>query len=122
MLGKNRKSKKSVRQRRALRTRSKIKELDRLRLCVYRSNNNIYAQVIDPSGNVRVSASSIDKDLRGKCSGGNKEGAKAVGQLVAERAKQAGCGENIAFDRSGYQYHGRVKELAEAAREAGLKF
>lgn len=94
---------------------------ERPRLNVFRSLNNIYAQVIDDmSGNTIVSASSLE--LKGKVqSTGNKEAAKEVGKLVAERAKEKGI-EAVVFDRGGYIYHGRIKELAEGARENGLKF
>lgn len=91
------------------------------RLDVYRSNANIYAQVIDDvKGVTLVSASSIDKELK-LANGGNIEAAKAVGALVAKRALEKGI-EAVVFDRGGYLYHGRVKALADAAREAGLKF
>ena len=91
------------------------------RLCVFRSNKNISAQIIDDeSGNTLVSASTLEKDLKGE-NGGNKEAAKKVGELIAKRALDKGI-ENVAFDRGGFLYHGRVKELAEGAREAGLKF
>lgn len=91
------------------------------RLCVYRSNKNISAQIIDDvNGHTLVSASSLDKDLAGTY-GGNKEAAKKVGEAVAKRALEKGI-EVVAFDRGGFLYHGRVKELAEGAREAGLKF
>ncbi|MDO5331265.1 MAG: 50S ribosomal protein L18 [Bacillota bacterium] len=90
------------------------------RLCVYRSSKNIYAQIIDDvNGKTLASASSLDKAFEGY--GGNKDAAKKVGQMVAEAAKKAGI-EAVVFDRGGYLYHGRVKELAEGAREAGLKF
>ena len=90
------------------------------RLCVYRSSKNIYAQIIDDvNGKTLAAASSLDKEFAGY--GGNKEAAKKVGQMVAEAAKKAGI-EEVAFDRGGYIYHGRVKELADGAREAGLKF
>ena len=90
------------------------------RLCVYRSSKNIYAQIIDDvNGKTLASASSLDKAFEGY--GGNKDAAKKVGQMVAEAAKKAGI-EEVVFDRGGYLYHGRVKELAEGAREAGLKF
>ena len=96
---------------------------ERPRLSVYRSLNNIYAQVIDDvAQNTIVSASTLDPELKGKLNGtGNKEAAKAVGELVAKRAMEKGIKE-VVFDRGGCIYHGRVKELAEAAREAGLKF
>jgi large subunit ribosomal protein L18 len=109
--------------RRARQTRAKIAELGAVRLTVHRSNFHIYAQVIDAaSAKVLASASSNEKALRGQLkSGGNVKAAAEVGRRIAERAKQAGV-EAVAFDRSGYKFHGRVKALAEAAREAGLKF
>ena len=92
----------------------------RPRLCVFRSTSNIYAQVIDDvAGKTLAAASSNEKDFG--MSGGNVAAAKKVGQLVAERAQKAGI-ESVVFDRGGYLYHGRVQALAEAAREAGLKF
>jgi large subunit ribosomal protein L18 len=113
--------KKTSRLRRALRARSKMKELGVSRLSVYRSSQHIYAQVIGPDGDkVIASASTLDKDLRtGKT--GNSEAAASVGKLIAERAKAAGV-TDVAFDRGGFKYHGRVKALAEAAREGGLQF
>ena len=91
------------------------------RLCVYRSTKNIYAQVIDDvNGTTLASASSLDKEL-GLSYGGNKEAAKAVGKAVGEKAIAKGIKE-VCFDRGGYLFHGRVKELADAAREAGLEF
>ncbi len=109
--------------RRARQTRAKILELAAVRLTVHRSNSHIYAQVIDSgSAKVLASASSIEKETRaGMKNGGNVKAAVEVGRRIAERAKKAGV-EAVAFDRSGYKYHGRVKALAEAAREAGLKF
>ena len=93
---------------------------ERPRLAVFRSINHIYAQLIDDQqGHTLVAAGSTEKDLRGK--GGNVEGAKRIGKAVAERAKQKGI-TKVVFDRGGYQYHGRVKALADAAREAGLEF
>ena len=93
---------------------------ERPRLAVFRSINHIYAQVIDDEqGRTVVSAGSVEKHLRGK--GGNIEGAKVVGKAVAERAKDKGI-TRVVFDRGGYQYHGRVKALADAARQAGLEF
>ena len=90
------------------------------RLCVFRSTNNIYAQIIDDvKGVTLVSASSLDKSIEGN--GGNKEAAKAVGKLIAERAKSKNI-TDVVFDRGGNIYHGRVKELAEGAREGGLNF
>jgi large subunit ribosomal protein L18 len=115
--------KKQSRLRRSRRTRAKIAELKVVRLTVNRSNTHIYAQVIDATGGrVLASASSADKGVRGELkNGGNIQAATMVGKLIAEKAKQAGV-EAVAFDRSGYRFHGRVKALAEAAREAGLKF
>ena len=93
---------------------------ERPRLCVFRSENNIYAQVIDDvAGNTLAAASSVEKDFEGF--GGNVEAAKKVGKLIAERCLQKGI-ENVVFDRGGYIYHGRVQALADAAREGGLKF
>ena len=115
--------KKQRRQRRARRTRARIKRLGILRLCVHRTPRHIYAQVITPDGSsVIASASTITKDLRQSLrTTGNIEAATAVGKLIAERAKAAGV-ERVAFDRSGFRYHGRIKALADAAREAGLNF
>lgn len=110
-----------ARLKRHVRVRAKISgTAERPRLCVYRSNANIYAQIIDDvTGKTIVSASSIEKDFADY--GGNKDAAKKVGEAVAKKAIAAGI-ENVVFDRGGYLYHGRVKELAEGAREAGLKF
>ena len=93
------------------------------RMCVFRSNANISVQIIDDvNGVTLVSASSIDKDLKAEIGyGGNKEAAKKVGEAIAKKALAAGI-EEVAFDRSGFLYHGRVKELADGAREGGLKF
>ena len=112
---------KEARERRHLRVRKKVFGTpERPRLSVYRSEKNIYAQIIDDVNAVTlVAASSLDKDFAAK--GGNKEGAKLVGETVAKRAIEKGIQE-VVFDRGGYVYHGRVQELAEAAREAGLKF
>ena len=95
----------------------------RPRLCVFRSSNNIYAQIIDDTNRVTlVAASSLDEAVKGAVNHtGNKEAAKLVGQLVAKKAVEKGITE-VVFDRGGYIYHGRIKELAEGAREAGLKF
>jgi large subunit ribosomal protein L18 len=113
--------KKQARIRRARRTRAKISELGVNRLCVYRTPRHIYAQVIAPTGDVVLaSASTVEKELRGGATG-NIEAAGKIGALIAERAKQAGISK-VAFDRSGYNYHGRVKALADAAREGGLEF
>lgn len=98
-----------------------MRELQAVRLSVYRTPNHIYAQIIAPEGDrVLAAASTLDKDLRSG-STGNVDAAGKVGQLIAERAKAAGVSA-VAFDRSGYKYHGRVKALAEAAREGGLEF
>jgi len=114
-------AKKLSRLRRARRSRAKIKELGVSRLTIFRTPRHIYAQVIAAEGNrVIASASTVEKDLRGD-STGNAEAATKVGKLIAERAKAAGVSE-VAFDRSGFKYHGRVKALADAAREAGLEF
>ncbi len=116
--------KKKARIRRATRTRAKIKELAAHRLCVHRTPQHIYAQIIAPNGaEVLVSASTLDKELRASIEGhaGNSSAAAAVGKAIAERAKAAGV-ESVAFDRSGFRYHGRVKALADAARENGLQF
>ncbi len=113
--------KKEARLRRARRTRAKISELGVNRLCVYRTPRHIYAQIISPAGNeVLASASTLDKSLKGSATG-NVTAATGVGALIAERAKAAGVSK-VAFDRSGYNYHGRVKALADAAREGGLEF
>ena len=114
--------KKTARLRRAKKTRAHIRRMGIPRLTVHRSGRHIYAQVIEASGNVVAAASTVQKDLRaGLKSTSNKDAAKAVGKAVAERAVAAGVSD-VAFDRSGYQYHGRVTELADAAREGGLKF
>jgi len=117
------KNKSEARLRRARRTRSKIAELKVVRLTVHRSNSHIYAQVIAPSGDkVLASASTIEPDLRKSVkNGGNVNAAAAVGKRIAEKAKLLGI-DAVAFDRGGYRYHGRVKALADAAREHGLKF
>lgn len=113
--------KKVSRIRRARRARIKIRELGASRLCIHRTPRHIYAQVIGANGGtVLASASTLDKDLRGSNTG-NVDAAQAVGKLIADRAKAAGV-EKVAFDRSGFKYHGRVKALADAAREAGLQF
>ena len=112
---------KGQRVKRHNRVRGKISGTpERPRLCVFRSENHIYAQVIDDvAGNTLVSASSVEKGFEG--SGSNKEAARKVGKLIAERALAKGI-EEVVFDRGGYIYHGRVMELAEGAREGGLKF
>ena len=115
--------KKTARLRRAKKTRSHIRRMGVPRLTVHRSGRHIYAQVIAAEGGTVVAAAStVQKDLRtGLKSTSNKDAAKAVGKAVAEKAVAAGVSD-VAFDRSGYRYHGRVAELADAAREAGLKF
>ena len=113
--------KRIARLRRAKRARAKISELRVNRLSVYRSPRHIYAQVISASGDlILASASTVEKDLRGGATG-NVDAASKIGTLIAERAKAAGV-EKVAFDRSGYAYHGRVKALADAARAGGLDF
>lgn len=113
-------AKKTSRLRRSRRARFKMRELQATRLCVSRSNQHIYAQIISSDGNkVLASASTLDKDLKG--AGSNIDAAASVGKLIAERAKAAGV-TDVAFDRSGFKYHGRVKALADAAREGGLQF
>jgi large subunit ribosomal protein L18 len=115
--------KKQSRLRRARRARAKIHELGVYRLSVYRTPRHIYAQVIAPSGSeVVAAASTVEKDLRETLGHtGNAAAAEAVGKRVAEKAKAAGV-TRVAFDRSGFKYHGRVKALADAAREGGLEF
>ncbi len=114
----------TIRLRKHSRVRKKIEgTTERPRLCVFRSLNHIYAQIIDDMhGNTLVAASTIDEALKGKVAfGGNKEAAKEVGKLIAQKALDKGI-KTVVFDRGGYIYHGRVKELADAAREAGLEF
>ncbi len=115
--------KKSVRLRRGLRTRMKIRELGVHRLCIHRTPRHIYAQVISPDGaSVVASASTVQGAVREGLAGtGNVDAAKAVGKAIAEKARAAGV-EQVAFDRSGFRYHGRIKALADAARENGLQF
>ncbi|GLQ30481.1 50S ribosomal protein L18 [Litoribrevibacter albus] len=114
-------SKKESRLRRARRSRSHMRELGASRLCVNRTSQHIYAQIISGDGNkVLASASTLDKELRSGATS-NKDAAAKVGELIANRAKEAGV-TKVAFDRSGFKYHGRVKALADAAREAGLEF
>jgi large subunit ribosomal protein L18 len=116
-------NKTSRRLKRAMRTRAKIRDLGVHRLCVHRTSQHIYAQVTTPAGELVIaSASTVEKDLRDSIKhGGNVEAATTVGRLVAERAKAKGI-EKVAFDRSGYRYHGCVKALADAARASGLVF
>ena len=109
--------------RRAKRSRMKIRELEATRLCVYKTPRHMYAQVTTSDGSKTLAcASTLDKEIREKLkSTGNVEAAKEVGKLIAERALKAGI-NTVAFDRSGFQYHGRVEALANAAREMGLQF
>ena len=112
-----------ARVRRSVPTRVKIKTLEATRLCVHRTPQHIYAQITLPDGaKTLVCASTVDPEMRTNVkNGGNVEAAKAVGKLIAERAVKAGISK-VAFDRSGYRYHGRIKALADAARENGLQF
>jgi large subunit ribosomal protein L18 len=116
-------NKKSRRLRRAVKTRAHIRDLGIARLSVHRTPRHIYAQLTDPSGSkVLGAASTLQEAVRQGLKGtGNVEAAKAVGRAIAERAKAAGV-TKVAFDRAGFQFHGRVKALADAAREAGLEF
>jgi large subunit ribosomal protein L18 len=115
--------KKQNRLRRARKSRAKIRELEVNRLSVHRTPRHIYAQVVSPEGGtILAAASTLEADVRkGMKNGGNVEAASIVGARIAEKAKAAGV-DTVAFDRSGFRYHGRVKALADAAREAGLKF
>ena len=115
--------KKEARLRRARKTRAHQKKLDAHRLCIHRTPKHIYAQLIAPNGaQVLASASSVEADVKKAVKyTGNVDAASAVGKLIAERAKEKGVNA-VAFDRSGFKYHGRVKALADAAREAGLEF
>jgi large subunit ribosomal protein L18 len=116
-------TKKDRRQRRAVRARAKIRELGQARLTVHRTPRHIYAQVFDATGSkVIATASTVQEAVKGGLGGtGNVEAAKAVGRAIAERAKAAGV-TRVAFDRAGFMYHGRIKALADAAREGGLEF
>jgi large subunit ribosomal protein L18 len=114
--------KKVSRLRRARPSRAKIRELRAVRLSVHRTPQHIYAQVFDPQSRVVASASTLQKDVAGGLKNtGNVEAAKAVGRAIAERTKAKGITQ-VAFDRSGFMYHGRIKALADAARENGLEF
>ncbi len=115
--------KNQVRLRRARKTRARIAELKRVRLAVHRTNFHIYAQIFSSCGTqVLAAASTAEVEVRKQIpNGGNVDAAKIIGKLIAERAKAKGI-EDVAFDRSGFNYHGRVKALAEAARQSGLKF
>jgi large subunit ribosomal protein L18 len=109
--------KKVSRLKRARRGRAKIRELRVMRLCVHRTPQHIYAQVFDPQSRVVVAASTVQKEVAGELKAtGNVDAAKAVGKAIAERARAKGITQ-VAFDRSGFRYHGRVKALADAARE-----
>jgi large subunit ribosomal protein L18 len=114
--------KKAKRLRRARRTRAQIKLLGVHRLCVYKTPMHTYAQIIAPNGEqVIASAATVEQSIKSAAKHtGNIEAAKLVGQLVAERAKSSGI-QKVAFDRSGYKYHGRIKAVADAARESGLQ-
>ena len=114
--------KKQQRLRRARRTRAQIKRLGTYRLCVFKTSQHTYAQVIEPNGSKIVAqASTVEADIKkGRKHTGNVEAAVAVGKAIAERAKASGV-ESVAFDRSGFKYHGRIKALADAARESGLQ-
>ena len=116
-------NKKESRLRRARKTRAQIRLLGANRLCVHRTPRHIYAQIIAPNGSqVITSASTLDKGLREQIkNGGNVEAAAIVGKALAERAQKAGI-TKLAFDRSGFKYHGRIKALADAARENGMEF
>jgi large subunit ribosomal protein L18 len=108
--------------RRAAKTRAKIRELKALRLSVHRTPQHIYAQIFDPNSKVLAVASTVQKDVRAGLKGtGNAAAAAAVGKAIAEKAKAAGI-KQVAFDRSGFKYHGRIKALADAARANGLEF
>lgn len=114
-------AKKVSRVRRSLRSRIKMRELGAMRLTVNRTPRHIYAQIISADGSqVLASASTVEKDMRAEATG-NVDAAQKVGSLIAERAKEAGV-TKVAFDRSGFKFHGRVKALADAAREGGLEF
>ena len=116
-------TRKAARLHRAGKTRARIRRAEKNRLCVFRSPRHVYAQIIEPSGaRVLVSASTVEREVREDIGyGGNVVAAAAVGKRLAEKAKEAGI-RRVAFDRSGYKYHGRVKALADAAREGGLEF
>lgn len=115
--------KNTQRLRRAKRARGRIKHQGMHRLCVHKTPRHVYAQIIAPSGSeVLASASTVDKEVKGQIEySGNIKAATVVGKVLAERAKKAGISK-VAFDRSGYKYHGRIKALADAAREQGMEF
>lgn len=114
--------KKIARLRRAQRTRARIKQIGSNRLCVYKTPRHMYAQIIAPNGSqVITSASTLDKEVKAQIKySGNIAAATVVGKILAERAKKAGV-TKVAFDRSGFKYHGRIKALADAAREQGME-
>ena len=115
-------TKKQQRLRRAVQSRAKIRELKAVRLSVHRTPRHIYAQIFDANSKVVATASTVQKEVRAGLKGtGNAAAAAAVGKAIAEKAKSAGIAE-VAFDRSGFKFHGRIKALADAARENGLKF
>lgn len=115
--------KKKARIRRTIKVRNKIRELNVYRLCVHRTPRHVYAQIIAPDSKVVASASTVEEVLRASIEGytGNIAAATKIGTAIAERAKAVGI-EKVAFDRSGFRYHGRVKALADAARANGLRF
>ena len=116
-------TRKTARLHRSGKTRARIKRAEKIRLCIFRYPQHVYAQIIDSSGGqVLASASTTEREVRDQIGyGGNVEAATAVGKRIAEKAKEAGISQ-VAFDRSGYKYHGRVRALADAAREGGLEF
>jgi large subunit ribosomal protein L18 len=115
-------NKNAQRLRRAIPARAKIRELKAMRLSVHRTPQHIYAQIFDVNSKVLASASTLQKEVRESLKGtGNTSAAAAVGKAIAEKAKAAGI-KQVAFDRSGFKYHGRIKALADAARENGLEF
>lgn len=116
-------NKKETRLRRARKTRFRMRFQGSTRLCVHRTPRHIYAQVISPDGaRILASASTLDKEVKGQIKyGGNSDAAALVGKMIAQRAKKAGV-SRVAFDRSGFKFHGRIKALAEAARENGMEF
>lgn len=115
------KDKNEIRLRRARRVRSHIRELGVHRLSVHRTASHIYAQIIAPGASATIASASTVEKLDGLKSTSNVDAAKKIGELIAERAKAKGV-TKVAFDRSGFKYHGRIKALADAAREAGLEF
>lgn len=116
--------KKTSRLRRSVKTRARLKQLGKVRLCVHRTPRHIYAQIISAAGDsVVASASTVEATVKEKLAGysGNCDAAAVVGKIIAERAKEKGV-TDVSFDRSGFRYHGRLKALADAARESGLNF